>query len=75
MPLGMMAGGMGVVMILFWIIVVVALVLTISGVYAGRNGTQDKHRQAPDALTILKQRYASGEIDKVQFDAMRHDLN
>lgn len=76
MPHGMMgAGGMGVVMILFWIIVVVALVLTISGVFAGRNGAQDKYRQEPDALTLLKRRYASGEIDKVQFDAMRHELN
>ena len=76
MPYGMMAaGGMGVVMILFWIIVAAALVLMFSGVFAGRNGTQDKYRQEPDALTILKRRYASGEIDKKQFDAMRHDLN
>lgn len=76
MPYGMMAGGgIGVLMILFWITVFIALILLISGVFAGRNDTQDKSRQEPDALNILKRRYASGEIDKTQFDALRHDLN
>ncbi len=76
-PYGMMGagGGMGGVMILFWIIVIVALVLLFSGIFTGRSGTRGDTRQEPDALQILKRRYASGEIDKTQFEAMRKDLN
>lgn len=78
MPYGMMGtggGGMGVVMILFWIIVIVALVLLLSGIFSGRSHIQGDSRQEPDALQILKRRYANGEIDKAQFEAMRKDLN
>ncbi len=77
MPYGMMgaSGGMGVVMILFWLIVIVALVLLLSGIFTGRGTIHGDARQAPDALQILKRRYASGEIDKSQFEAMRKDLD
>jgi len=71
---GMMAGnGMGIVMILFWVILLVALVLVVSGAASGilnrRNETNDA-----DALEILKRRYARGEIDKAEYEAKRRDL-
>ena len=76
MPYGMMAaGGMGVVMILFWGIVVVAIALIFSGAFAGRNRTQDDPHGRPEALQILERRYANGEIEKAQFEQMRKDLN
>lgn len=76
MPHGMMAaGGMGVVMILFWGIVVIAIALIFSGAFAGRNRTHDDSRDRPEALQILERRYASGEIDKAQFEDMRKGLN
>jgi len=77
---GMMAGGFGggtgVVMILFWVIVMIALVLLISGVIArhGSGSTDDSFRSEPDALEILKRRYANGEIDRSEFETKRKVL-
>ena len=70
MPHGMMGGGgMGLVMVLFWAVVVMALILLVSAFLPGRN----THR-SEDPVEILKRRYARGEIDKGRFDAMRRDL-
>jgi len=71
MPHGMMmGGGMGFLMILFWAVVVIALVLLISAVFSGRRPSS----QTESALEILQKRYARGEIDKDRFDAMRREL-
>jgi putative membrane protein len=70
---GMMmgGGGMGILMILFWAMVIIALVLVISALFSGRR----KLFQNPEnAMEIIQKRYARGEIDKGQFDAMRRDL-
>jgi putative membrane protein len=69
---GMMIGGagMGFLMILFWVVVLVALVFLVSAAFAGRQ--RSSHTE--DALDILQKRYARGEIDKQRYDAMRHDL-
>lgn len=69
---GMMIGGagMGFLMILFWAVVVIALVLLVSAVFPGRRASS----HAKSALEILQERYARGEIDKGRFDAMRRDL-
>ena len=70
MPHGMMMGGMGFLMILFWAVVLIALVLLISAVFSGRRPSS--HTES--ALEILQKRYARGEIDKDRFDAMRREL-
>jgi putative membrane protein len=71
MPHGMMmGGGMGFLMILFWAVVLMALVLLISAVFSGRRPSS--HTES--ALEILQKRYARGEIDKDRFDAMRREL-
>lgn len=71
-PHGMMigGGGMGVLMILFWAVVIVALVLLISALFSGRRPSS----RTESALEILQKRYARGEIDKNRFEAMRRDL-
>lgn len=70
MPHGMIGGGaMGLVMVLFWGVVVTALILLVSAALSGRNP-----REPVNALEILKRRYARGEIDKGRFKAMRRDL-
>ena len=61
---------MGILMILFWAVVIVALVLLISALFSGRRPTS--HTES--ALEILQKRFARGEIDKGRFDAMRRDL-
>jgi len=66
----MVGGGMGFLMMLFWAVVLIALVLLISAVFAGRRPSS--HTES--ALEILQKRYARGEIDKDRFDAMRRDL-
>jgi len=71
---GMMGGGMGIVMIIFWVIVIAAVVLLISGAFKGINSAKKRLDDPQNPIEILKQRYARGEIDKAEFDAMRNDL-
>jgi putative membrane protein len=71
---GAMTGsGMGVVMILFWLIVLTAVIALISGVW-GQPGRRGNAAGPDDALEILRQRYARGEIDSTEYNAMRRDL-
>lgn len=78
---GMMYGGGmgwfgGIVMILFWILVIVGLVFLIrwliqntqTGSGNGDGGSSGK------PLEVLKQRYAAGEIDKQEFEEKKKDL-
>ena len=60
---------MMLMMLVFWALVVTALVLGIR--WLARQG----HQERPDrALDILRERYARGEINKEEFDARRRDL-
>ena len=77
---GMMDGwGMGwfggIFMIVFWILILVGLVFVIRWLIQATgkkgNGSQGGSR----AMEILKERYARGEIDKAQFEAIKRDLN
>ena len=71
---GMMGGGMGIVMIIFWIVLIAAFALLISGAVNGTRGSKQNKDDAPNPLEILKQRYARGEIDKVEYKNKRQDL-
>ena len=70
---GMMIGGagLGFLMILFWGVVIVALVMLVSALFTGRRSSSS---EAESPLDILRKRYARGEIDKARYDAMRRDL-
>ncbi len=69
-----MGGGMGIVMILFWVLLIAAFVLLISGALNGIRGAKQNQDDAPNPLEILKQRYARGEIDKTEYEEKRRDL-
>lgn len=72
---GMMGGGgMGVVMIIFWVVLITAFVLLISGAVTGILGSKQNVDDTPNALEILKARYARGEIDKTEYDNRRRDI-
>ena len=71
---GAMGGGMGIVMIIFWVVLIAAFVLLISGAVNGILGAKQNKDDAPNPLEILKQRYARGEIGKVEYEEMRQDL-
>ena len=71
-------GGMGIIMILLWVVVIAAIAIVISGIFSGRSDrpfrVRPSNRNQPDALEILKARYASGEIDKSQYQSMKQEL-
>ncbi len=66
---GMMGFGMGfgfVFMLLFWGLIVLFIVTLIDANRFGSNSS--------DPSTILKKRYASGEITKKRYEKMRKEL-
>ncbi len=67
-------GGMGVVMIIFWTVLITAFILLISGAVTGILGSKQNVDDTQNALEILKARYAHGEIDKTEYDNRRRDI-
>lgn len=61
--------GMMLMMVLFWVLIIVAVVLGIRWVLG-----QGKESRTDSALEILRQRYARGEINKEEFESKRKDL-
>lgn len=68
-------GGMGLGMIgitLFWIVLVVAVVLLVKALWG--SGGSSGRAQEKQALDILKERYARGEIGQDEFEQKKRDL-
>jgi putative membrane protein len=71
---GMMGGwGMGwfgmIFMMTFWILIIVGLVFLIKWLIQNTSGKES--RGGNRALGILKERYARGEIDRPEFEAIK----
>ncbi len=63
----------GIVHLLWWVLLIVAIVLVARWLIDGARSpgrANDDNR----ALSILKERYARGEIDKAEFDARKRDI-
>ncbi len=58
--------GMGLGMVVFWLLLVVVLVVVLRSLAA------DKNRRTP--LEVLDERYARGEIDRKEYEQKRTDL-
>lgn len=67
---GMWGIGMGLVMLVFWGLVIAALVYAVR--WLATQGRQQPRGESP--LDIAKRRYASGEITREQFEALKRDL-
>jgi putative membrane protein len=61
--------GMMLMMLVFWGLVIVALVLGVRWLIS-----QGKEPRSDSALEALRQRYAKGEISNEKFEAMKRDL-
>ena len=71
---GMMGGGMGIVMIIFWVVLIAAFALLISGAINAIRDSKHNTGNAPDPIEILKQRYARGEINKAEYEEKQQGL-
>jgi putative membrane protein len=70
---GFGGGGMGIGMILFWGLIIAAIVMLVRG-FGGRAAGSESRAVERAPLDILGERYAKGEIDKSEFDQKRRDL-
>jgi putative membrane protein len=59
-------------MLLFWALVIVGIVAVIR--WASARGVSASRAPSDTPLEILKRRYASGEITKEQYEAMKRDI-
>lgn len=64
-------GGM-IGMSLFWILIVVAIVALVRGMWS--SGAASERRPQRTALDILNERYARGEIEREEFEQKKRDL-
>lgn len=62
----------GLLMVLLWIVIIVAVVWAVKSLVGGRTGNAGPRSVTP--LEILKARYARGEIDKDEFEQKKRDL-
>ena len=75
MGAGMMGyGGMGVMMLLFWGLVLVVLILLITRLLPLNQNKFADSADTPDAIELLKQRFAKGEIERSEFKEKMSDL-
>ena len=66
-------GVMGIGMLLFWGLIIVAIALLVRG-FGARPAAGEPRLREKTALDILRERYAKGEIDKTEFEQKRGDL-
>ena len=77
---GMMGGyGMGwfggILMVVFWILIIVGLVFLIKWLIQSTGRDRTIGNGGNRSLEILKERYAKGEIDKEEFESKKKDLS
>ena len=70
---GFGGAGMGIGMLLFWVLIIAAIVVLVRG-FGGRAGESEPRVRGKTPLDILGERYARGEIDKAEFEQKRSDL-
>ncbi len=66
-PIGWIGGG------IMMIVMMAAMIVFIMWVVRAMNGTHP-HHGGSQAMAILKERYAKGEITKKQFEEMKEDI-
>jgi len=67
-------GAMGIGMLLFWGLIIAAIVVLARGFGGASKGSEPRLREKTP-LDILGERYAKGEIGKAEFEEKRRDLS
>ncbi len=67
---GMMGGGIWILWLIFWILVIIGLVLLIKYLWESAGAKKGEE----SALELLKKRYARGEISKEEFEEKKKNL-
>ena len=62
----------GLMMLLFWILIIAGIVLLVRWFFGEEDQQGSGAEETP--LDILKKRYASGELDREQFESMKREL-
>jgi len=74
-----MFGGLGLlIMLLFWGFLIFLGVWLVKALFSSSTNNQappDQRGKSPNALEILAQRYARGEITREQYEIMKQDLS
>lgn len=69
-------GGFGMILnMAIWILAIVAIVWLVRWLFRLGGRTGNGANAGSRALDILNERYASGEIDKTKFEAMKRDIS
>lgn len=59
----------------FWILIIVGVVILIKFVAFPKSDSKPGMQALPDAMAILNDRYARGEIDREEFEAKKRDIS
>ena len=71
---GFGGGGMGIGMLLFWGLIIAAIVVLARG-FGGKSEGSEPRLREKTPLDILGERYARGEIGKAEYEEKRRDLS
>lgn len=68
----------GFMMLIFWGLIIWAIIALVRGISGGgccgMNHGSGNGQKGDNAMNILKERYAKGEISKEEFEKMKKDL-
>ncbi len=66
----------GILMFLFWALIIVGIVYLIKNINTGSNQENNNqyHSKKDKAIEIARERYANGEISKEEFECLMEDL-